>query len=72
MYNVDMIKSKVKQQLDIRGWTPYELSKRASMSTQTAARLATGDTNFSLNTLLKLCEVFQVRKINEIVEYIPD
>ena len=67
-----MIISKVKQQLEIRGWTPYELSKRANMSTQTAARLATGDTNFSLNTLLKLCEVFQVRKINEIVEYIPD
>ena len=67
-----MITSKVPQQLNIRNWKPVELSKRTGMSTQTAARLAKGDTNFSVSTLLKLCDLFQVRNINEVIEYKPD
>ena len=69
VYTVYMLISKVPQQLALRSWTPHELSKRAGMSSQTGQRLARGDTDFSLSTLLKLCDLFQVRKISEVIEY---
>ena len=53
----------------LKDWTAYELAKRAKMSTQTSARLSKGDTNFSINTLDRLCKVFGVDRVGDIIEF---
>ena len=72
VYDIGMITSKIPLQLKIKGWRPYEIAKRTGVSPNTAQRLARGDTNFSIATLGKLCQLFQVRDVNEVIEYTPD
>ena len=58
--------------MKIRNWSAYELGKRGGFAPDTAARIKRGDTNLSLNTVAKLCVIFNVKVIDELFEYTPD
>jgi DNA-binding Xre family transcriptional regulator len=59
-----MIRLRVAELLDARGWTAYELAKRAKLTMTVAYRLANPDGTFArleAATLDKLCQTFDVQ-----------
>ena len=66
-----MIKSKVPLLLQIKDWTPYQLVKRG-LPEPTAYKVANGEAGFSIQTLDKLCKIFNVDSVSEIIEYSID
>ena len=55
-----------------RNLTPNDLAELTGMSTRTAYRLQNGTTNIRLTTLAMLCQLFDVRFLDDLVAYEPE
>jgi DNA-binding Xre family transcriptional regulator len=57
-----VIKWRIPELLQTRGWTPYRLAKESGITISLAYRLATGDPVHRIDamTLETLCDVFDV------------
>lgn len=62
--------SHVPKLLEKRGWGPMDLVRKANVSVRTAYRLAAGESDFTVQTLGKLCELFEL-PVNKIIEFFP-
>lgn len=63
--------SRVPELLQERGWGAMDLVRRANMGVGTAYKVAGGDTDFTIETLAKLCTLFGV-PIQEVVTFVAD
>ncbi len=67
-----MIKVKVLNLMNAKGWTITDLMRNAKIAYTTAHHLVKGSpTGISFEVLSSLCEVFDV-EIKDILEYVPD
>jgi DNA-binding Xre family transcriptional regulator len=62
------IKSKVPELLQSRGWGAMDLV-RHGLSIHTAYRLVEGDIDIRVSTLQKLCNIFKVDSVGEVIIY---
>ena len=72
MYNKDMLKSNIPNEMNKRGLTPKDLVEAGVASQGLAYKIYNGDTSLTLNTLERLCRLFEVRFLDDLVEYTPD
>ena len=63
--------SHVPKLLESKGWGAMDLVRRANLGVDTSYRLARGETDFTVQTLGRLCEVFGV-PVNKVVEFVPE
>ena len=67
-----MIKVKVPELMNSKGWNVSDLMQKANVAYKTAYRLSKGmGDSISFEVLNSLCEVFGVQ-VKDILEYIPD
>ncbi len=67
-----MIKLKVPELLEKKGWNISDLMRKANIGYTTAYRLSKGKVGYvTFDVLNSLCEVFDA-KIEDVLEYIPD
>ncbi len=67
-----MIKVKVPELLEQKGWNATDLMRKANIAYGTALRLAKGEAEgMSFEVLGSLCDLFNV-PVEEILEYIPE
>jgi putative transcriptional regulator len=67
-----MIKVKVAELMNAKGWTVSDLMRQAGVAYTTAHRFTKGDPDsISFDVLNSLCEVFDV-EVKDILEYVPD
>lgn len=62
--------SHVPKLLKERGWGPMDLVRKAEIGVRTAYRLADGDVDFTIQTLAKLCELFEL-PVEDIIVFSP-
>ena len=72
MYNKDMLKSNIPLEMEKRNMTPQDLVKADVVSQGLAYKIASGSTNLQLETLNRLCDLFEVRFLDDLIEYIPE
>jgi DNA-binding Xre family transcriptional regulator len=65
--NNTMLIEKKEKKLDINNYTVVELSKMIGISTVSLSRWATGKSQPSLDTIVKICQILDV-KIDELVQ----
>ena len=53
-------KAHIKELMDVRGWTIYELSKKSGISQTTLANMWKRNTEPSIPTLLDICKAFDI------------
>ncbi|MGB8984464.1 MAG: helix-turn-helix transcriptional regulator [Anaerolineales bacterium] len=67
-----MIKLKVPELLEKKGWNISDLMRKANIGYTTAYRLSKREVGYvTFDVLNSLCEVFDA-KIEDVLEYIPD
>jgi putative transcriptional regulator len=67
-----VIKVKVPQLLEAKGWNATDLMRKANIAYRTSLRLSKGEGEaMSFDVLESLCMVFNV-KVQDILEYIPE
>ena len=67
-----MIKVKVPELMNTKGWNVSDLMRKANVAYKTAYRLSKGmGDSISFEVLNSLCEVFDVQ-VKDVLEYIPD
>jgi DNA-binding Xre family transcriptional regulator len=67
-----MIKVKVPELMNTKGWNVSDLMRKANVAYKTAHRLSKGmGDSISFEVLNSLCEVFDVQ-VKDVLEYIPD
>ena len=67
-----MIKVKVPELMDSKGWNVSDLMRKANIAYKTAHRLSKGmGDSISFDVLSSLCEIFDV-DVKDVLEYIPD
>ena len=67
-----MIKVKVPELMQKKGWNATDLMRKANIAYGTALRLSKGEAEaISFEVLNSLCALFEV-KIEDILEYVPD
>lgn len=67
-----MIKIKVPELMNAKGWNISDLMRKANVSYKTAHRLSKGNgESISFEVLNSLCEIFGV-KVQDVLEYMPD
>jgi putative transcriptional regulator len=67
-----MIKIKVPELMNKKGWNVSDLMRKANVAYPTARRLSRGQaTSISFEVLSSLCEIFEV-KVQDVLEYVPD
>jgi methyl coenzyme M reductase alpha subunit len=63
--------SKVPDLAKERGWGAMELVRRG-FAVNTSYRLLAGDTDVSMSTAKRLCEIFEVDELTDVFVYIKD
>lgn len=67
-----MIKLKVPELMNAKGWNASDLMRKGNVAYKTALRLSKGKgDSISFEVLNSLCEIFEV-KVQDILEYVPD
>ena len=67
-----MIKVKVPELMNAKGWSVSDLMRNAKVAYKTAHRLSRGSgDSISFDVLNSLCELFEVQ-VKDILEYVPD
>jgi DNA-binding Xre family transcriptional regulator len=67
-----MIKVKVPELMNAKGWSVSDLMRKANIAYKTAHRLARGGgDSISFEVLTSLCELFDVQ-VKDILEYVPE
>jgi putative transcriptional regulator len=67
-----MIKVKVADLMEVKGWNVSDLMRKANIAYTTANRLYRGGGDaISFDVLNSLCEIFEVQ-VEDILEYVPD
>ena len=67
-----MIKVKVPELMNTKGWNVSDLMRKANVAYKTAYRLSKGmGDSISFEVLNSLCAVFDVQ-VKDVLEYIPD
>lgn len=67
-----MIKIKVAELMNEKGWNISDLMRKANLSYKTAHRLSKGKgDSISFEVLNSLCEIFDA-KLQDVLEYVPD
>jgi DNA-binding Xre family transcriptional regulator len=67
-----MIKIKVQELMNTKGWSITDLMRKANIAYSTAHHLVRGTPNgISFEVLSTLCEVFDV-EVKDILEYVPN
>ena len=56
-----LLAKEIKAQRIKRNWTIKELSQIARLSVSTISKIETGNYNFNIETLWKLCKAFKIR-----------
>ena len=68
---VGRVISHVPKLLEKRGWGAMDLVRKAELGIDTAYKLARGETDFTIQTLEKLCKVFGV-PVQRVIEFVED
>ena len=67
-----MIKVKVPELLQSRGWNATDLMRKANIAYGTALRLSKGEAEaISFVVLDSICKLFEAR-VEDVIEYVPD
>lgn len=67
-----MIRVKVPELMNEKGWTVSDLMRKANVAYPTARRLSRGQAeSISFEVLNSLCKIFDAR-VQDILEYIPE
>ena len=72
MYNDIMLTSKIPKQMEMRGLKPTDLVEAGVASQGLAYKIYNGDTNLTLKTLAKLCQLFGVQFLDDLIAFDPD
>ena len=67
-----MITSKIPEQMRKRNLKPSDLVDAGIVSRRIAYEIYKGSTKLRLSTLAKLCRLFGVRFLDDLIEYTPD
>jgi putative transcriptional regulator len=69
-----MIRFRLSEVLERKGWTPYRLAQETGLTVPTAYRLADPELRFgrfTTDTLDRLCDALEVQP-GELLEWVPD
>lgn len=69
-----MIRFRLSEVLESKGWTPYRLAQATGLTVPTAYRLADSELRFgrfTTDTLDRLCEALEVQP-GDLLEWIPE
>ena len=67
-----MLKSNIPQEMNKRGMKPRDLVESGVASQGLAYKIYKGDTNLTLKTLARLCQLFGVQFLDDLIEYKPE
>jgi len=67
-----MLKSKIPLELKKRGLAAQDIADAGIVSRRIAFQIANGSVSIRLSTLAKLCDFFEVRFLDDLIEYVPE